>query len=92
MENQEHNTKYETLGVPQKLIIQNETYVFKKELTKDQLSYRCIHRKCKSSLKISVENAKNINKNEIDNKTFDFTFLGIHENHPVYSKQDVSEK
>ena len=58
MENKEHNTKYESLGVPQKLIIQNETYVFKKELTKDLLSYRCIHRKCKSSLKISVENAK----------------------------------
>ena len=32
MEQDEHSTKYESLGVPQKLIIQNGTYVFKKNL------------------------------------------------------------
>ena len=65
------------------------TYVLKKELINVLLSYSCLHRKCNSSLKISVENAKNINKNEINNKAFDFNFLGIHENHSIYSKEDI---
>ena len=37
-----------------------------------------------------MKNAKNINKNEINNKTFDFNFLGNYENHPICSKEDVS--
>ena len=92
MEKEEHSTKYESLGVPQKLIIQNGTYVFKKALHNSLLSYRYIHRRCKASVKISVENAKTININEINNKAVYFTFLGIHENHPESSKEDTSIK
>ena len=46
MENPEHITKYDSLGVTQKLIIQNEKYVFKKELNNDLFSYVVVHRKC----------------------------------------------
>ena len=64
----------------------------KKILDNSLLSYRCIHWRYKVSVKISVENAKTINKNEINNKAVDFTFLGIHENNSESSKEDISIK
>ena len=59
-------TKYEELGLSQKIIISNEIYTFKKLYINDFVSYRCIHRNCKATIKISLEVAKKIN-NKVEN-------------------------
>ena len=59
-------TKYEELGLSQKIIISNEIYTFKKLYINDFVSYRYIHRNCKASIKISLEVAKKIN-NKVEN-------------------------
>ena len=60
MEENNNMTKYQLLGVPQNIIFQEESYAVKKELFNSFLSYRCINRKCKASLKISLEEARKI--------------------------------
>jgi len=60
MEIQEQKTKYEELGIPKNIIIQNYKYCFEKELTNAIVSYRCFRRKCKSLLKIELENEKKL--------------------------------
>ena len=82
MEDKKQKTKYEELGIPKNIIIQNNTYSFKKELLNDNVSYRCIHRKCKAGLKISIANAKKIEDNEGALNTIDFSINGEHTNHP----------
>ena len=54
MEVNNNMTKYQLIGVPINIIFQNETYTFNMELINSLLSYRCIIRKCKVSLKISI--------------------------------------
>ena len=77
MENQNQKTKYEELGIPKNIIIQNYKYCFKKELTNTIVSYRW----CKALLKISIENAKKIENKEGVLTSIDFTISGEHTNH-----------
>lgn len=87
MEPENIKTKYHQLGVPQELIFQNYTYKFKKELINSILSYRCMHRKCNASLKISIENAKKIySKKDEELSSIQFTLVGEHSNHPSENK------
>ena len=68
MENTLPLKKYEVLGVPQKIM-------FKKELTKNFLSYRYVHRQCKKSLKLSIETDKNIETKLNENTKADVTII-----------------
>ena len=77
MDSGKTKTKYEELGLSQKIIISNEIYTFKKELINDFISYRCIHRNCKASIKISLEVAKKINNKEENNNIVEYTLIGI---------------
>ena len=89
MENISAFKKYEVLGVPQKIMFKSEVYSFKKELTNNFLSYRCVHRQCKASLKLSTETAKQIESKINENSKIDATLIGIHENHP--QEQSIEE-
>ena len=82
MEDKKEQTKYDELGIPKNIIIQNNTFCFKKEIINEYVSYRCIHRKCKAGLKISIENAKKIEDKEGALNTIDFSINGEHTNHP----------
>ena len=64
MEVSNNMTKYQLIGVPINIIFQNETYTFNMELINSLLSYRCIIRKCKVSLKIYIEDARKIENKE----------------------------
>ena len=89
MDSGKTKTKYEELGLSQKIIISNEIYTFKKQLINDFISYRCIYRNCKASIKISLEVAKKINNKEENNNILEYTLIGIHANHPI--KKDYEE-
>ena len=67
MENKQTITKYNQLGIPKVIILQNGTYTFKCELQNSILSYRCKLRACKAKIKITIEEAKKliINKDNI---------------------------
>ena len=81
--------KYQLLGVPKQIIIQNNYYSFKKELNNSFISYRCVHRNCNASIKISLENAKKIFNKDTEDKQeskIDYTLVGNHSNHPKEKK------
>lgn len=89
MESGKTKTKYEELGFSQKIFISYEIYTFKKQLNNNFISYRCIHRNCKTSIKISLEYAKKINNKEENNNIVEYIIIGIHANHPI--KKDYEE-
>ena len=79
-------TKYQILGIPKNIEFQQNTYTFKKELLNSIVSYRCYFRKCKASIKISLENAPKIENKEEGFSEIDFTCIDSHENHPKTDK------
>lgn len=64
-------------------MLNGQIYSFKKEWVKDYLSYRCIHRQCKCSIKIAIDNAKKIESKENEKSNINFTIMGTHTNHPT---------
>ena len=85
MENNNVTFKYQKLVVPQKILIENYHYSFKKELYISFISYRCINRNCKASIKLSLENAKKILNKETDDIVdfkINYNLVGEHANHP----------
>ena len=97
MDSNETKAIYNKLGVPQQLNINNETYIFKKELNNGIISYRCIHRKCKANLKIANEDPRKIQSKENNIQSIEFTINNSHENHPKENKiqkniQDIRTK
>ena len=78
-------TIYEKLGIPQQINIQNEIYTFKVELINSYVSYRCIHRACNASVKITIENAKKLFGKEDEKTSIEFIYVGEHKNHPKKS-------
>ena len=83
MENEAQKTKYEKLGIPQQIILQNGTYSFKKELINSYVTYRCVHRACKANIKISIDNAKKLFDKNQSISSIEFTLNGEHEQHPA---------
>ncbi len=60
MEDKLSMTKYNQLGVPKEIILQNGIYTFKSELQNSILNYRCKHRSCKAKMKITREDVKKL--------------------------------
>ena len=82
MEDKQPTTKYNQLGVPKEIILQNGTYTFKSELQNSILSYRCKHRACKAKIKITTDDAKKLLTNEGDIRAIEYTIQGEHDKHP----------
>ena len=65
-----HKTKYQQLGVPGHIIIDNKTYIFKEKLKgdKDLFTYLCKNFKCRVPININLENLKKLSdKNNNEN-------------------------
>ena len=61
----------------------------KKQLINSYVSYRCIYRNCKASIKITIENAKKINCKGEDNDPIDYTLIGIHANENYQRRTNI---
>ena len=66
--NEKKLTKADILEIPNSIIIDGYQMKFKNTLANDNLSYRCIHRTCKTLLTISKEDVRKISIKEEINK------------------------
>ena len=83
MEDKKPILKYEQLGLPKQIMLNGQNNSFKKELAKSYLSYRCIHRHCKCSIKIGIDMSKTIESKDNEESNINFTINGSHANHPI---------
>ena len=60
--------KADILEIPNSIIIEGYEMKFKNTLANNNLSYRCIHRTCKTLLTISKEDVRRISIKEENNK------------------------
>ena len=83
MTEQNKQTVYEKLGIPRQIEIQKEIYTFKVQLINSYVSYRCIHHACKSSVKITIENAKKLFRKDNVQSYVEIIYVGEYNNHPI---------